>query len=60
MSRVIVVGAGVIGLSCAVRLLEGEVKMLRNDVLEDEDLAEGIRLGCQSVPVTDTVSVTYH
>lgn len=46
--------------ACAVRLLEGEVKMLRNDVLEDEDLAEGIRLGCQSVPVTDTVSVTYH
>ncbi|MCW2775209.1 MAG: hypothetical protein JWN91_3535, partial [Nocardioides sp.] len=21
---------------------------------------EGIRLGCQSVPVTDTVKVTYH
>ena len=41
--------------ACAVRLLEGEVKMLHNDVLDDEDLAEGIRLGCQSVPVTDTV-----
>lgn len=46
--------------ACACRVLEGEVKMLRNDVLDDEDLAEGIRLGCQSVPVTDTVSVTYH
>ena len=31
--------------ACAVRLLEGEVKMLHNDVLDDEDLAEGIRLG---------------
>lgn len=45
--------------ACAVRLLEGEVKMLNNDVLEDEDLAEGIRLGCQSLPVTDVVRVTY-
>lgn len=46
--------------ACAVRLLEGEVKMLHNDVLDDDDIAEGIRLGCQSVPVTDTVRVTYH
>ncbi len=46
--------------ACACRILEGEVKMLHNDVLDDEDLADGIRLGCQSVPVTDTVSITYH
>ena len=46
--------------ACAIRLLEGEVKMLHNDVLDDEDIAEGIRLGCQSVPVTDVVRVTYH
>jgi 3-ketosteroid 9alpha-monooxygenase subunit B len=46
--------------ACAVRLLEGEVKMLHNDVLDEDDLADGIRLGCQSVPVTDTVRVTYH
>lgn len=46
--------------ACAIRLLEGEVKMLHNDVLDDDDLAEGIRLGCQSLPVTDVVKVTYH
>jgi 3-ketosteroid 9alpha-monooxygenase subunit B len=46
--------------ACACRVLEGEVKMLHNDVLDDEDLEEGIRLGCQSVPVTDKVSITYH
>ncbi|MFC7494011.1 MULTISPECIES: 2Fe-2S iron-sulfur cluster-binding protein [unclassified Nocardioides] len=46
--------------ACAVRLLEGDVKMLHNDVLDDDDLADGIRLGCQSVPVTDVVKVTYH
>ena len=45
--------------ACAVRLLEGEVEMVHNDVLDDEDLADGIRLGCQSLPVTDTVRVTY-
>ncbi|GAW50460.1 MULTISPECIES: ferredoxin--NADP reductase [unclassified Nocardioides] len=46
--------------ACAIRLLQGEVEMLHNDVLDAEDLAEGIRLGCQSIPVTDTVKVTYH
>ena len=46
--------------ACAYRILEGEVKLLHNDVLDDEDLADGIRLGCQSVPVTDRVSITYH
>jgi 3-ketosteroid 9alpha-monooxygenase subunit B len=33
--------------------------MVRNDVLEQEDLDDGIRLGCQSLPTTDTVRGTY-
>jgi 3-ketosteroid 9alpha-monooxygenase subunit B len=37
----------------------GEVKMLNNDVLEDEDIEEGIVLACQSVPVTDAVEISY-
>lgn len=45
--------------ACAFRLLQGEVKMLRNDVLEQEDLDDGIRLGCQSLPTTETVRGTY-
>ncbi|WP_121251269.1 ferredoxin--NADP reductase [Nocardioides ferulae] len=45
--------------ACAVRLVEGEVKLLHNDVLDDEDLADGIRLACQAVPVTDTVRASY-
>ena len=45
--------------ACAVRLLEGEVDLLHNDVLDDEDLADGIRLACQAVPVTDVVRATY-
>ena len=45
--------------ACACRLLEGEVKMINNDVLDEEDLADGIRLACQSLPVTDSVRITY-
>jgi 3-ketosteroid 9alpha-monooxygenase subunit B len=46
--------------ACACRILEGEVRMLHNEVLDEEDLAEGLRLACQSLPVTDTVRITYH
>ncbi len=45
--------------ACACRLVAGEVKMLNNDVLEDEDIEDGIILACQSVPVTDAVEVSY-
>ncbi|MGH3881259.1 MAG: 2Fe-2S iron-sulfur cluster-binding protein [Actinophytocola sp.] len=45
--------------ACACRLVAGEVKMLNNDVLEDEDISDGIVLACQSVPVTDAVEVSY-
>ncbi len=33
--------------------------MKANDVLDDDDLVDGVRLACQSLPVTDTVMVTY-
>lgn len=45
--------------ACACRIVEGEVRMLYNDILEDEDLADGIRLACQAVPVTEKVHITY-
>jgi 3-ketosteroid 9alpha-monooxygenase subunit B len=46
--------------ACAVRLIEGDLRMDKNDVLDADDVAEGIRLGCQSHPLTDTVKVTYN
>ena len=46
--------------ACAYRLLEGEVTMRRNDVLEKEDIEEGIRLGCQSLPTTEKLRITYN
>lgn len=45
--------------ACACRIVEGEVEMMRNEVLDDDDLADGIRLACQSLPVSDTVRVSY-
>lgn len=45
--------------ACACILDEGEVKMLTNEILEQEDLHEGYVLGCQSLPLTDTVKIRY-
>lgn len=45
--------------SCACRIEAGEVRMRNNDVLDDDDLADGYVLACQSLPVTDEVRVSY-
>lgn len=45
--------------ACAVLKKSGEVEMEINDVLEDSDLEEGLILGCQAVPRSDSVEVTY-
>jgi 3-ketosteroid 9alpha-monooxygenase subunit B len=46
--------------ACACVVLEGEVRMRRNEVLEPEDLAEGIRLVCQSLPASEKLRITYN
>lgn len=45
--------------ACAIRVLEGDVTMRANDVLDEEDLADGIRLACQSDAASEKVRVTY-
>lgn len=45
--------------ACACRILTGEVELVDNEVLEDEDFAEGYTLACQALPRSGTVSVTY-
>jgi 3-ketosteroid 9alpha-monooxygenase subunit B len=45
--------------ACACRVTGGEVKMLRNEVLDRTDLAEGYVLACQALPVSDAVTVTF-
>ncbi|OBF38622.1 3-ketosteroid-9-alpha-hydroxylase [Mycobacterium sp. ACS1612] len=45
--------------ACAVLKKSGEVEMEVNDVLEQQDLDEGLILGCQAHPRSDSVEVTY-
>ena len=45
--------------ACAVLMKSGDVAMEVNDVLEASDLEEGLILGCQSRPRSDSVEVTY-
>ncbi|MGV0715180.1 ferredoxin--NADP reductase [Mycolicibacterium sp. XJ662] len=45
--------------ACAVLKKDGEVEMEVNDVLEQSDLEEGLILGCQAKPRSDSVEVTY-
>ncbi|OFJ53730.1 ferredoxin--NADP reductase [Mycolicibacterium grossiae] len=45
--------------ACAVLMKTGEVDMAVNDVLEPADLEEGLILGCQATPRSDSVEVTY-
>ncbi|GAB7070483.1 ferredoxin--NADP reductase [Mycobacterium hodleri] len=45
--------------SCACTVTDGEVAMERADILQPEDLADGIVLGCQARPVSDCVRVEF-
>ncbi|GIE75133.1 3-ketosteroid-9-alpha-monooxygenase, ferredoxin reductase component [Actinoplanes philippinensis] len=46
--------------ACAVRLVSGEVTLVNNEILDEEDFAEGYTLACQAVPLSDSVTVTYY
>ncbi|MDF0530708.1 ferredoxin--NADP reductase [Tsukamurella sp. 8F] len=45
--------------ACAARLVSGEVRMVENDVLEPEDIEDGLILACQALPVSDEVEIGY-
>jgi ferredoxin-NADP reductase len=45
--------------TCMARVTEGEVKMRTNNALDDDEVAEGWVLTCQSEPVTPNVTVIY-
>jgi ring-1,2-phenylacetyl-CoA epoxidase subunit PaaE len=49
---------GVCG-TCRARVTSGEVHMRRNFALEDDELADGFVLTCQSLPVSPEVTVDY-
>jgi 3-ketosteroid 9alpha-monooxygenase subunit B len=45
--------------TCMARLTEGSATMRANDVLEDDEIADGYILTCQGVPDTPSVTVRY-
>ncbi|OYN74939.1 ferredoxin--NADP reductase [Mycolicibacterium sphagni] len=45
--------------SCAATVLRGEVEMASCDILEPEDLADGLILGCQARPVSDDLHIEF-
>jgi 3-ketosteroid 9alpha-monooxygenase subunit B len=45
--------------ACACQLASGEVEMAHNEVLEDNDLADGYILACQSLAVSQQVAISY-
>ncbi|CAM02822.1 ring-1,2-phenylacetyl-CoA epoxidase subunit PaaE [Saccharopolyspora erythraea NRRL 2338] len=49
---------GVCG-TCRARVTDGEVRMRRNFALEESEVEQGFVLTCQSLPVTDTVTVDF-
>ena len=49
---------GVCG-TCRARVTSGEVRMRRNYALEDDEVAAGYVLTCQTVPLSDAVTVDF-
>ncbi|MCM5662379.1 ferredoxin--NADP reductase [Galbibacter mesophilus] len=45
--------------SCVARLTEGKVEMVKNQILTDSEIAEGLILTCQAHPTTDTIAIDY-
>lgn len=46
--------------SCACLVLEGDLQMEHNEVLDNDDLADGIRLVCQARPLSEKVRISYN
>ncbi len=46
--------------ACACVVLEGDLTMKHNDVLDEADLSDGIRLSCQGQAATETLKISYN
>lgn len=45
--------------TCMARVVDGTVRMLNNDALTDDEVAEGWVLTCQSLPTSPSVRMIY-
>jgi 3-ketosteroid 9alpha-monooxygenase subunit B len=45
--------------TCIAQVVEGSARMINNDALDDDEVADGLILTCQSLPTSPTISVIY-
>ena len=45
--------------TCMARIVEGSARMVNNDALEDDEVAEGWVLTCQALPTSPAVRVVF-
>lgn len=45
--------------TCMCKVVEGEAEMITNHALEDYEVARGMVLSCQALPVTEEITVEY-
>ena len=45
--------------TCMAQVVEGSARMLNNDALDDDEIAEGWVVTCQALPTSRTVRVVY-
>ena len=45
--------------TCMARIVEGSARMVNNDALEDDEVAEGWVVTCQSLPTSRKVHLVY-
>ncbi|MEA1786640.1 ferredoxin--NADP reductase [Arenibacter sp. GZD96] len=45
--------------SCIARIVEGKAEMVKNQILTDGEIAEGLILTCQAHPITPSLKVDY-
>lgn len=45
--------------TCIAKIAQGSARMNNNDVLEDDEIADGLVLTCQAVPTSPVLRVDY-
>jgi len=45
--------------SCMCMVTEGEVQMLKNSILTDSEIEEGLTLACQAIPKSNTIAIDF-
>ena len=45
--------------SCICKVTEGVVEMKKNQILSEEEIADGLTLSCQAVPTSTTLKIDF-